>query len=101
MAEYTVLVIEDEADIQELIRVNLAAEGYRVESASTGTRGLDKARQLIPDLILLDLMLPEVDGLEVCRRLRTDDRTKAIPIIMLTARAEDVDVVNRAGSRRR
>ena len=88
-----VLVIEDDPDIQELIRVNLVAEGCRVTIAANGLEGLDSARNAVPDLVLLDLMLPEVDGLEVCRQLKADSRTQGVPIVMLTARTEDIDIV--------
>lgn len=87
------LIIEDDKDIAELLRVNLAKEGYRVVSTPTGEEGIDSARSQPPDLILLDLMLPGADGLEVCRTLKSDERTINIPIIMLTAKSEDIDVV--------
>jgi len=88
-----ILIVEDETDIIELLTFNLEREGYRVESARTGEEGLEKARRLAPDLILLDLMLPKVDGLEVCKLLRAKDSTRHIPVIMLTAKGEEADVV--------
>lgn len=88
-----ILVIEDDEDIRELIRYNLARNGFKVAAAADGTAGLDQARHQPPDLILLDLMLPGLDGLEVCRALRRDDRTAGVPVIMLTAKAEESDVV--------
>ena len=93
MAKEHILVIEDETDIQELLRYNLAKEGYKVTLAATGEEGLTLARQEHPNLILLDLMLPGMDGLEVCRRLQADGATRSIPIIMLTAKGEEADIV--------
>jgi len=93
MAQEQILVIEDEEDIVELIRYNLVQNGFRVTAATTGDEGLRQARNRIPDAIVLDLMLPGLDGMEVCRELRRDDRTAAIPLIILTARAEEPDVI--------
>ena len=93
MTNKHILVIEDEEDILELIRYNLAKNGFKVTTATDGTAGLAQARSLVPDVILLDLMLPGIDGLDVCRALRRDDRTALIPIIMLTARTEESDVI--------
>lgn len=93
MAKGTILVVEDEDDILELVSYNLAREGFAVERASTGEAGLQKARTVAPDVILLDIMLPGVDGLDVCRALKRDDATRGIPIIMMTARGEEADVV--------
>jgi two-component system phosphate regulon response regulator PhoB len=91
MARRTILVIEDEPDALELIEFNLKANGFHVLTASTGERGIRKAESQIPDLILLDLMLPDVDGLEVCKILRRNSKTAPIPVIILTARATDID----------
>ncbi|MHB8522766.1 MAG: response regulator [Limisphaerales bacterium] len=88
-----ILVIDDEPDAVELIEFNLKAAGYRTASAADGAEALRQARSLLPDLILLDLMLPEIDGLEVCKLLRRDPATAAIPIIMLTAKAAEIDRV--------
>jgi len=88
-----ILVIEDEQDIAELLTYNLERDGFRVESALTGEDGLVKARTAPPDLILLDIMLPGMNGLDVCRALRSDTATKGIPIVMLTARDDDIDIV--------
>jgi len=88
-----VLVVEDERDIAELIVYNLEREGFQVESAMSGEEGLSKAKRERPDLVVLDIMLPEMNGLDVCRALRLDRATRGIPIIMLTARNEDIDVV--------
>lgn len=93
MAKEHVLVVEDEEDILELVRYNLAKEGYRVSVAVSGEEALKKAPVEEPDLIILDLMLPGVDGLEVCRRLKGDPRTQHIPIIMLTAKGEESDII--------
>ncbi|HOD65226.1 MAG TPA: response regulator [candidate division Zixibacteria bacterium] len=93
MAKEPILVIEDEQDIQELIAYNLAREGYRVVRAVTGEDGLACARREPPALVLLDLMLPGVDGLEVCRQLKHSPATRAIPIVMLTAKGEESDIV--------
>lgn len=89
----TVLVVEDEEDIVKLLRFNLEKEGFIVQSASGGYEALDLAAQGPPDLIILDIMLPELDGLEVCRRLRGSSRTANVPIIMLSARKEELDKV--------
>lgn len=88
-----VLVVEDEDDIAELIRFNLAQEGFDVRVATTGEQGLSEAVREVPDLVLLDLMLPGTDGLEVCRRLKSDTRTASVPIMMVTARGEEADIV--------
>jgi two-component system alkaline phosphatase synthesis response regulator PhoP len=93
MSEENILVVEDEKDIQELVRYNLSKEGYRVTCADSGEEGLKTALSLHPDLVILDLMLPGVDGLEVCRRLKKDAATAHIPIIMLTAKGDESDIV--------
>ncbi len=93
MTRKTILVVDDEEDILELLRYNLAREGFRVETAATGEQALKKAISLLPHLVLLDLMLPGMDGLEVARRLKDDDRTREIPIVMLTAKGEEADIV--------
>jgi two-component system, OmpR family, alkaline phosphatase synthesis response regulator PhoP len=93
MAKERILVVDDEEDLLELVRYNLTREGYRVTCVSTGEDALDQARREIPDLVILDLLLPNVDGLEVCRRLKGDSKTKHIPILMLTAKTEEADVV--------
>jgi two-component system, OmpR family, alkaline phosphatase synthesis response regulator PhoP len=93
MPKRTVLVIDDEADLIELVRYNLAQDGFHVLSAQDGETGLWLASQEIPDMIIVDLMLPGIDGLEVCRSLRADIRTAQIPVIMLTARTSESDRV--------
>ena len=93
MARGTILVVDDEEDIQELVRLNLAREGYTVVTAGTGEQALELAKTTTPALVILDLMLPGIDGSDVCRILKADPMTKAIPIIMLTAKSEESDVV--------
>jgi two-component system, OmpR family, alkaline phosphatase synthesis response regulator PhoP len=93
MAKESILVVEDEEDILELIRYNLTKEGYQVTCAATGEDGLKNAKAKLPQLILLDLMLPGIDGLEICKILKADSRTQTIPIVILTAKGEESDIV--------
>lgn len=93
MGKEHILVIEDEEDILAVIHYNLAKEGYRVTSRTTGEEGLREARENTPDLVILDLMLPGIDGMEVCHRLRKDPATAGIPVVMLTAKGEEADIV--------
>ena len=93
MAKEHILIVEDEDDIQELITFNLSKEGYKVQCVGTGEDALKAARDDLPGIILLDLMLPGLDGLDVCRILKNDARTSHIPIIMLTAKGEEADIV--------
>ena len=86
-----ILVVDDEPDVLDLVTYNLGQAGFQTDTAADGAEALRKARSTTPDLILLDLMLPELDGLEVCKLLRRDSKTSAIPIIMLTARASELD----------
>jgi len=88
-----ILVIEDDPDIRELIQASLAGEGYRIHQAVSGEKGLAAARSLRPDLVLLDLMLPGMDGCTVCRLLREDEVTRDLPVVMVTARGEEADIV--------
>jgi DNA-binding response OmpR family regulator len=88
-----VLIIEDEKEILELVKLYIERGGYRVVTATNGTEGLKAVKTERPDLIILDLMLPEVDGLEVCKRIRNAPETATLPIIMLTAKAEESDTV--------
>lgn len=88
-----ILIVEDEADIRELLRFNLEREGFSVLEAADGNEGLKLARQHMPDLMLLDVMLPGFDGFEVCRRLGAQAETANIPVLMLTARGEEMDRV--------
>ncbi len=89
-----IVIIEDEDDIRELIRYNLEKDGYRVLAARSGEEGLDLVRSALPDLVMLDLMLPGMDGLQVCREIKADSRLKVIPIVMVTARGDEPDVVS-------
>ena len=93
MAKERILVVDDEEDILELVGYNLRKEGYEVECADTGEKALNAARARAPDLIVLDLMLPGVDGLEVCRVLKNDPATSHVAIVMLTAKGEEADIV--------
>lgn len=88
-----ILCIEDEVDIQEIIAYNLEKSGYKVTLAGDGIKGLELAQTQLPDLVLLDIMLPCLNGTQVCERLKADTKTQSIPIIMLSARSEEVDVV--------
>jgi DNA-binding response OmpR family regulator len=88
-----VLIVDDDPDIQRLVSYNLSQAGFQVLSASTGRTALDSVQKQPPDLIILDIMMPDVDGMEVCRTLRQRENSRRIPIIMLTARAEEVDRV--------
>jgi len=93
MTKPTVLVVEDDPDIVEVLVYNLRREGYAVDSVGDGERGLALALSRKPDVVLLDLMLPGMDGMEVCRRLRAQDGGADMPVIMLTAKGEETDVV--------
>ncbi len=93
MATEHILIVDDEEDILELVAYNLAKAGYRVTKAASGEEAIKAARSKAPDLVLLDLMLPGVDGFEVCNTLKRDPRTANVPVIMLTARGEEPDVV--------
>jgi two-component system, OmpR family, phosphate regulon response regulator PhoB len=88
-----VLIVEDEPDIRNLVVLHLQRDGYQVTSAGSGEEALRQVRQSPPDLVLLDLMLPTMSGLEVCRRLRQEPATATLPIVMLTAKADEVDKV--------
>jgi two-component system phosphate regulon response regulator PhoB len=93
MPKETILVVDDEQDILELVEYNLARNGYQVSCVRSGEDALRAARSQVPDLILLDLMLPGIDGFDVCKILKNDARTAAIPIIILSARGEEADIV--------
>lgn len=93
MTRTHVLVVEDDEDILELVSYNLRKEGHRVTQAATGEAALAAVCGETPDLILLDLMLPELDGLEVCRRLKEEPQNAGIPVVMLTAKGEEADIV--------
>jgi two-component system phosphate regulon response regulator PhoB len=93
MSKKSILVVEDEEDIQQLVSYNLVRAGFDVDCADTGEEALQRVRAKQPDLVLLDLMLPGKDGAEVCRTLRLNEQTREIPIIMLTAKGEDDEVM--------
>ena len=90
---YKILVVEDEKNITKVVTYNLEREGYQMITARDGEEGLAKARKELPDLVILDLMLPKLDGLEVCRQLKSDPKSARIPIIMLTAKTQETDRV--------
>jgi DNA-binding response OmpR family regulator len=89
----TVLVVEDEPDLREVIRYNLEREGFRILETEDGEEGLDLLREQLPDLVLLDIMLPGLDGIEICRSIKYDPHTRNIPVIMVTARGDESDIV--------
>ena len=93
MARETILVVDDEREILELVKYNLSKEGFTAVCVETGEEALSAARVKMPDVLLLDLMLPGIDGLEVCRKLKADEKTRGIPIIMLTAKGGEADIV--------
>jgi two-component system alkaline phosphatase synthesis response regulator PhoP len=93
MPKELILVVDDEKDVRELVQYNLNKNGYKTICVGTGEDAVAKAKSELPNLIVLDLMLPGIDGLDVCRALKADARTKKIPIIMLTAKGEEVDIV--------
>jgi len=93
MMQKTILLVEDDADLLEILRLTFEMEGFRCVMATDGEMALDKARRHAPDLVILDLMIPKLDGIEVCRRLRADAAFHGLPILMLTAKSEESDVV--------
>ncbi|MEH6638704.1 MAG: response regulator transcription factor [Porticoccaceae bacterium] len=93
MSTTHIVVVEDESDILEVLSYNLRREGFEVSSSLDGAQGLELIQQQLPDLVLLDLMLPGIDGLEICRRLRSNPASQHIPIVMVTAKGEESDVV--------
>lgn len=94
MVRGSILAVDDEEDVLELVRYNFHKEGFKVDVATSGEDALKKARANPPTAILLDLMLPGIDGIEVCRQLKADSRTSTIPVIMLTAKGEEADIVS-------
>jgi two-component system phosphate regulon response regulator PhoB len=88
-----ILVVDDEENIRELVRYNLAREGYQVTTVGSGEEALKQIGEKLPDLIVLDLMLPGMDGFAVCRQLKNDNRTAHIPIVMLTVKGEESDII--------
>ncbi|QHI70035.1 response regulator [Tichowtungia aerotolerans] len=93
MTKTNILIVEDEEDIRELVKYNLHRENFGVLEAGSGEEGLTMVERMTPDLVLLDLMLPGKDGLEICRILKRDERTQDIPVVMMTARGEESDIV--------
>src|SRR6056297_2180479 len=93
MANETILIVDDEADILQLIKYNLEKEGYRTICTTSGEHALIEAKRHVPDLIVLDLMLPGVDGIEVCTRIRATETTKTVPILMVTAKSDESDII--------
>lgn len=93
MSRARVLIVEDEADIANLIHFHLSREGYSPSIAATGRKALEAIERDRPELVVLDIMLPDLDGLEVCRKLKRDPTTQQIPIVMVTARGEESDIV--------
>ena len=93
MSKETIVVVEDEVDIREVLVYNLEREGYQVFGEPDGIRGLQLIQERIPDIVLLDLMLPGLDGLQICKRLKADSKTRTIPIVMVSARSEESDIV--------
>jgi two-component system alkaline phosphatase synthesis response regulator PhoP len=91
--EHDIVVIEDEDAIRDVVEYNLQREGFAVRTARDGRAGLELVREVLPRLVVLDLMLPELDGLEVCRALREDPATRLVPVIMLTAKGDESDIV--------
>ncbi len=94
MASQEILVVEDETDIQELVRYNLDKEGYAVRCMTSGEEALRALRSSPPDLVLLDLMLPGISGLDVCRSIKSNPATRHVPVVILTAKGEEVDIVS-------
>lgn len=93
MPKPVILVVDDEKDITEIVTYNLQKEGFQVQTCADGESALAKCRSILPDLVVLDVMLPGMDGVEVCRALRRDERTASIPVVLLTAKNEESDVV--------
>ena len=93
MSKEKILVVDDEKDIVELLQYNLEKEGYKISAVFSGEKCLENVKTELPDLMLLDLMLPEIDGLDICKFLKNNPQTSHIPIIMLTAKGEETDIV--------
>ncbi len=93
MKKHKIVVVEDETDIRELIAHNLEREGFEVRTASDGEEAIQLVREILPELVLLDLMIPKLDGLEVCKVIKNDEKTSQIPIIMVTAKGEESDII--------
>ena len=93
MSKQNIIIVEDEEDIQELLEYNLIKNGFNTTVCSSGEEALEAIAESVPDLALLDLMLPGIDGLEVCKRLKKSTVTNDLPIIMITARGEEEDII--------
>jgi DNA-binding response OmpR family regulator len=91
MRKGKILVVDDEINITQILEFSIGAEGYEVISAANGEEAIDKARREQPDLIILDIMMPKIDGFEACRILKANPLTKAIPVVLLTAKGRDID----------
>src|SRR5918912_660126 len=93
MPDAQILIVEDDEPLAEVLEYNLRQDGYRTIVANNGRTGLEQARSQAPDLVVLDLMLPLIDGVEICRRLRADSQTRNMLVLMLTAKAEETDEI--------
>jgi two-component system phosphate regulon response regulator PhoB len=93
MSKQNIMIVEDEEDIQELIQYNLIKNGFFTTVYSSGEEAMKYTSKILPDLLILDLMLPGIDGLEVCKKLKNQEETQKLPIIMLTARGEEEDII--------
>jgi DNA-binding response OmpR family regulator len=91
MAKGKILVVDDEVNITQILEFSIGAEGYEVITAANGEEAIDKARREQPDLIILDVMMPKIDGYEACRILKANPLTKSIPVVLLTAKGRDID----------
>jgi DNA-binding response OmpR family regulator len=91
MAKGKILVVDDEVNITQILEFSIGAEGYEVITAANGEEAIDKARREQPDLIVLDVMMPKIDGFEACRILKANPLTKNIPVVLLTAKGRDID----------
>lgn len=91
MRKGKILVVDDEVNITQILEFSIGAEGYEVISAANGEEAIDKARREQPDLIILDIMMPKIDGYEACRILKSNPLTKSIPVVLLTAKGRDID----------
>ncbi len=91
MAKGKILVVDDEVNITQILEFSIGAEGYEVITAANGEEAIDKARHEQPDLIILDIMMPKIDGYEACRILKANPLTKGIPVVLLTAKGRDID----------
>ena len=91
MTKGKILVVDDEVNITQILEFSIGAEGYEVITAANGEEAIDKARREQPDLIILDIMMPKIDGYEACRILKSNPLTKGIPVVLLTAKGRDID----------